>query len=279
MENTSAQSASQNSLQPDRKVRVLVVEDEPDIIALLRYNLLKAGFDVNSAEDGRAAIANILDSRPDIILLDWMLPGLSGFEVCRRLRANSATAMIPIIMLTAKGEEKDKIAGLDVGADDYITKPFSPAELIARVQAVARRLAIQQQQVQDITSNDGAAGKSSAGMVLERGDITLNRQTRKVKRRDGDGLDGKIYDIHLGPTEFELLACMMTSPTTVFSREELLARVWPNNVHVELRTVDVHIRRLRRSLNCLESMPDVIRTVRLGGYAFEPEGYGGSSEA
>jgi two-component system, OmpR family, phosphate regulon response regulator PhoB len=223
--------------------KVLVVEDEEAISQLLAYNLEREGFRVDVAPDGDEALVAVSEARPDLVLLDWMLPNVSGIELCRQLRARGDTREIPIIMLTARGEEDDRIRGLDRGADDYVTKPFSMSELVARMRAVLRRTA-----------------PALAGDVATFADIVLDRQACRVRR-------GK-RDVHLGPTEFRLLDVLMQRPGRVFSREQLLDRVWGHDVYVEVRTVDVHIGRLRKALNAPGDR-DPIRTVRSSGYALD----------
>lgn len=223
--------------------KVLVVEDEQALSELLNYNLTKEGFDVALAMDGDDALYMVEEDAPDIILLDWMLPNVSGVEICRQLRARTQTRDIPIIMLTARGEEEDRVRGLETGADDYMTKPFSMTELVARMRAVLRR-----------------ARPGVAGDVANFADITLDRETCRVRR-------GK-RDVHLGPTEFRLLDVLMQRPGRVFSREQLLDRVWGHDVYVEIRTVDVHVGRLRKALN-RRGEQDPVRTVRSAGYALD----------
>jgi two-component system, OmpR family, phosphate regulon response regulator PhoB len=218
------------------KPRVLIVEDETALSTLLRYNLEREGFDVGEAADGEEALVAIQEHRPDLIVLDWMLPKLSGIEVCRQVRRRSETRQTPIIILTAKGEEPDRIRGLDSGADDYVTKPFSPAELVARVRAVLRR-----------------AKPSLSGETLQLADIVMDLASHRVIRA------GK--PVHLGPTEFRLLRHFLEHPGRVFSREQLLDAAWGRDAYVEPRTVDVHIRRLRKAIN-RDGLPDLIRTVR-----------------
>jgi two-component system phosphate regulon response regulator PhoB len=222
---------------------VLVVEDEEALATLINYNLGKEGYRVVLSADGEEALILIDEKQPDIILLDWMLPTVSGIEVCRRLRQRAETRNIPIIMLTARGEESDRIRGLDTGADDYVVKPFSMSELTARVRAVLRRI------------RPGLAEDH-----VSHGDITIDRVAHRVRRGDDD--------IHLGPTEFRLLDHLMQHPGRVFSREQLLDAVWGSDVYVETRTVDVHIGRLRRALNRGRDS-DPIRTVRSAGYALD----------
>ena len=224
---------------------ILVVEDEDSLATLLHYNLEKEGYEVTAAGDGEEALTLVSEKLPDLIVLDWMLPKVSGIEVCRRLRARTETRNVPIIMLTARGEETDRIRGLDTGADDYVVKPFSMSELSARMRAVLRRL--------------------RPGLAEDRvriGDIVIDRVAHRVKR------GGK--EIHLGPTEFRLLDYLMQHPGRVFSREQLLDAVWGSDVYVEARTVDVHIGRLRKALNG-DTESDPIRTVRSAGYSLDME--------
>ncbi len=222
---------------------VLVVEDEDALSTLLSYNLEKEGYQVAVAADGEEGLMLVDERQPDLIVLDWMLPKVSGIEVCRRLRNRPETRNVPIIMLTARGEESDRIRGLDTGADDYITKPFSMTELTARIRAVLRRI------------RPGLAEDR-----IRHGDIVIDRVAHRVKR------EGR--EIHLGPTEFRLLDYLMQHPGRVFSREQLLDAVWGSDVYVEARTVDVHIGRLRKALNLTEEA-DPIRTVRSAGYALD----------
>ncbi len=222
---------------------VLIVEDEPGIVELLDYNLKSAGFETAVAQDGDEAEIALAERAPDAVLLDWMLPGVSGIELCRRIRKRPATRTLPIIMLTARGEEADRLRGLDSGADDYVTKPFSPAEVVARVRAVLRR-----------------SRPATAEDQLNFADLTLDLVAHKVER------SGR--RIHLGPTEFRLLRHFMERPGRVFSREQLLDAVWGQDIYVESRTVDVHIRRLRKALN-EGGETDLIRTVRSAGYALD----------
>ncbi|PCJ60763.1 MAG: phosphate regulon transcriptional regulatory protein PhoB [Rhodospirillaceae bacterium] len=223
------------------KPLLLVVEDEETLVTLLRYNLEKEGYRVTVAKDGEDALLLAREEVPDLVLLDWMLPLLSGIEVCRRLRRGRETRNVPILMLTARGEEADKIRGLDTGADDYMTKPFSPSELIARIRALLRR-----------------AQPSLGEETLDVGDLVMDLATHRVHR------SGRPID--LAPTEFRLLRYFLERPGRVFDREQLLNAVWGQNVYIELRTVDVHIRRLRRALNA-KGEADIIRTVRGTGYA------------
>ena len=225
------------------KPAVLVVEDETALLTLLHYNLEREGYRVLEARDGEEAMLVAAEEKPDVVILDWMLPQLSGIEVCRRLRTRQETRNIPIIMLTARGEETDRIRGLDTGADDYITKPFSMTELLARLRAVMRRI------------RPGLAED-----IVRIGDIEMDRAAHRV-RRGGQ-------DIHLGPTEFKLLDHLIQHPGRVFSREQLLDAVWGSDVYVEVRTVDVHVGRLRKALN-IPGVKDPIRTVRSAGYALD----------
>jgi two-component system phosphate regulon response regulator PhoB len=225
------------------KPLILVVEDEAAISTLLAYNLEREGYRAAEATDGEEALLMVEETRPDLILLDWMLPQTSGIEVCRRLRAKPETRNIPIIMLTARGEEADRIRGLDTGADDYITKPFSTSELLARIRAVLRRIR-----------------PALAGSSVQFGDILVDRAAHRVRRGE--------RDVHLGPTEFRLLDHLIQYPGRVFSREQLLDAIWGSDVYVEARTVDVHIGRLRKALN-EDGENDPIRTVRSAGYALD----------
>jgi two-component system phosphate regulon response regulator PhoB len=228
------------------KPQVLVVEDEDALATLLQYNLEKEGYLVTVAGDGEEALLLAGEAIPDLVLVDWMLPKVSGIEVCRRLRGRHETSNVPIIMLTARGEESDRIRGLDTGADDYIVKPFSMTELFARIRAVLRRI------------RPGLAED-----VISAGDISMDRVAHRVRRAD--------REIHLGPTEFRLLDYLMQHPGRVFSREQLLDAVWGSDVYVEARTVDVHVGRLRKALNNANEV-DPIRTVRSAGYAFDVSG-------
>ncbi len=226
--------------------RILVVEDEDALSTLLQYNLEKEGYSVDVADDGEEALVSIDERQPDLVVLDWMLPKVSGIEVCRRLRGKAETRNIPIVMLTARGEESDRVRGLDTGADDYLTKPFSMVELTARIRAVLRRI------------RPGLAEDK-----LRHGDLVVDRVAHRVRRAD--------REVHLGPTEFRLLDYFMQHPGRVFSREQLLDAVWGSDVYVEARTVDVHIGRLRKALN-VGTETDPIRTVRSAGYALDAEG-------
>jgi two-component system phosphate regulon response regulator PhoB len=225
------------------KPLILIVEDEAPLVTMLRYNLEKQGFRVEEAADGQEAITKIAEARPDLVLLDWMLPAMSGIEVCRQIRRRPGTRDLPIIMVTARTEEADSVRGLNTGADDYVTKPFSIDLLLARIRALLRR-----------------AGAPPAKGTLKYHDIAMDLAAHRVTR------NGR--NVHLGPTEFRLLEFFMQHPGRVFSREELLDAVWGPDIHVEPRTVDVHIRRLRKSLNAPDEK-DVVRTVRAAGYALD----------
>jgi two-component system phosphate regulon response regulator PhoB len=227
------------------KPYILVVEDEESLATLLQYNLDKEGFRVAVATDGEEALLLIDEGLPDLVVLDWMLPKVSGVEVCRRLRARPETRNLPIIILTARGEESDRIRGLDTGADDYIVKPFSMSELAARIRAVLRRI------------RPGLAEDH-----IRHGDLVIDRAAHRVRRG--------AREVRLGPTEFRLLDYLMQHPGRVFSREQLLDAVWGSDVYVEARTVDVHIGRLRKALND-GSEEDPIRTVRSAGYSLDVE--------
>ena len=224
---------------------VLVVEDDMPIVELLRYNLEASGYAVSVAADGEEALERVAEAPPDAVLLDWMLPRKSGIEVCRQLRARPETRMLPVILLTARGEEADRVRGLETGADDYIVKPFSPRELEARLKAVLRR-----------------AHPALVEERLEYRGIALDLVRHRVSR------NGR--KVHLGPKEYRLLRTFMERPTRVLARTQLLDAVWGRDVYVEERTVDVHIRRLRKALNGVGE-PDAIRTVRSGGYALDLE--------
>jgi two-component system phosphate regulon response regulator PhoB len=220
---------------------VLLVEDEPAQRAVLAYNLEAEGFDVTQADNGEDAMLLVDEEAPDIIILDWMMPKVSGIEVCRRLKMRAETRGIPIIMLSARAEEVDRIRGLETGADDYVIKPYSVLELMARARAQLRRVR-----------------PSTAGMVLEHADIRLDPETHRVYRAE------KV--LKLGPTEFKLLVTLMERPGRVFSREQLLDLVWGRDIYVDTRTVDVHVGRLRKSLMQFGG-EDPVRTVRGAGYA------------
>jgi two-component system phosphate regulon response regulator PhoB len=225
------------------KPLVLIVEDEAPLVALLRYNLEKEGFAVAEAADGEEALLQIAERRPDAVLLDWMLPLVSGIEVCRQIRRAPATRSMPVIMLTARGEEGDRVRGLNSGADDYVVKPFSLSELVARLRSVIRR-----------------AQPNADEQMLRYADVTMDLVAHRVSRA------GK--PVHLGPTEFRLLRHFLQYPRRVFSREQLLDQVWSQDAEIELRTVDVHIRRLRKALNEVGT-GDLLRTVRSVGYALD----------
>ncbi|WP_293676476.1 phosphate regulon transcriptional regulator PhoB [uncultured Phenylobacterium sp.] len=225
---------------------VLVVEDEDALATLLDYNLMKEGFRVERAADGEEALLRVAEEPPDLIVLDWMLPKVSGVEVCRQLRAGVETRRTPVLMLTARGEETDKVRGLDTGADDYVVKPFAMSELVARIRALLRRT--RPELVEE---------------RLEYADLVLDRARHRVTRGG--------TDVHLGPTEYRLLDFLMQRPGRVFTRERLLDAVWGANTYVEVRTVDVHVGRLRKALR-LPNAPDLIRTVRSAGYALDQDG-------
>lgn len=223
--------------------RIMVVEDEEALAILLRYNLTAEGYEVDHVARGDEADLRLKESVPDLLILDWMLPALSGIEICRRLRARPETARLPVIMLTARGEESERIRGLSQGADDYVVKPFSVPELVARVHALLRRVK-----------------PEHVAHRLVIGDIELDRVTKRVRRAE--------RELHLGPTEFRLLEFLMKSPGRVFARDHLLDSVWGQDVYVDERTVDVHVGRLRKVLN-RRGQADPIRTVRGAGYAFD----------
>jgi two-component system phosphate regulon response regulator PhoB len=230
---------------PRPLVLVLVVEDDAAIATLLRYNLEKQGYRVAEASDGQEALTQIQEQPPDLVLLDWMLPMMSGIEVCRQIRRKTATRELPVIMVTARTEDQDAVRGLNTGADDYITKPFNIDALLARMRALLRR----------------ASTVPTKGQLVFH-DIEMDLSSHRVTR-NGRG-------VHLGPTEFRLLEFFIQHPRRVFSREELLDAVWGQDIHVEPRTVDVHIRRLRRSIN-VDGELDVVRTVRAAGYALDTD--------
>ena len=221
--------------------KIFIIEDEPSIIQLVQHNLEKEGFLVASSTNGNDGLKDLKKFEPNLLLLDWMLPDLSGIDICKNIRNNSSHKNLPIIMLTAKGEEEDKIKGLDSGVDDYLTKPFSFNELMARIKAVLRR------------SNPNTVSDN-----LEFEDLVLDRIEKRVYR------DKK--EIQLGPTEFRLLEFFLVNPKRVYSRDQILENVWPNNINVESRTIDVHIRRLRKSIN-IQNKKELIRTVRSSGYS------------
>ena len=220
---------------------IFVVEDEKPILTLLTYNLQKEGYKVSSSSNGEEALSSIKEKKPDLVLLDWMLPDLSGIDVCKSLRRDKNYKNLPIIMLTAKGEEEDKVKGLESGVDDYITKPFGFNELMARIKALLRR---------------SDPKTVSDDLIFE--DLKLDRTEKRVFRDNNE--------IHLGPTEFRLLEFFLLNPKRVFSRDQILESVWPNNINVESRTIDVHIRRLRQSIN-LSGKKELVRTVRSAGYS------------
>ena len=227
------------------KTRLLLVEDDRALADLVTFHFEREGYDVTRTGDGEEALILVEEVRPDLVLLDWMIEGISGIEVCRRLRRRPATANIPIVILTARGEESDRIRGLETGADDYVTKPFSPRELVARVAAVLRRVR-----------------PALAGEQLAYADVEMDVAAHRV-RRAGD-------QVALGPTEFRLLRHFLEHPGRVFSRERLIDAVWSRDSDIDARTVDVHVRRLRQALNG-ETRPDLIRTVRSAGYALDAE--------
>ena len=228
------------------KPTLLLVEDDRALADLLMWHFDREGYDIVRTADGDEALILAEERTPDLVILDWMIEGVSGIEVCRRLRRRASTAHVPIIMLTARGEESDRIRGLETGADDYVTKPFSPRELIARVGAVLRRMR-----------------PALAGEQLSYSDIEMDVQAHRVRR------SGK--PVQLGPTEFRLLRHFMEHPGRVFSRERLLDAVWPHDPDIDARTVDVHIRRLRKAIN-EGGHSDLIRTVRSAGYSLDSEG-------
>jgi len=234
-------AAAQGAAKPT----VLVVEDEAPLLTLLRYNLEKQGFRVDEATDGEEALLRVAEGRPDLVLLDWMLPTLSGVEVCRQLRRRPGTRDLPIIMVTARTEDQDAVRALDTGADDYISKPFAMDSLMARIRALLRR-------------SGAVAGRG----VLSWRDLVLDQDAHRVSRAG--------RPLHLGPTEYRLLEFLMQHPRRVFSREQVLDAVWGRDIHVEPRTVDVHIRRLRKAVNG-PGEEDIIRTVRSAGYALDTE--------
>jgi two-component system phosphate regulon response regulator PhoB len=221
----------------------MVVEDEPALSLLLAYNLEAEGFVVEKVDRGDEAELRLEETMPDLVVLDWMLPGVSGLEICRRLRARETTSTLPVIILTARGEKGERVRGLSIGADDYVVKPFSVPELMARVRTLLRR-----------------ARPERVATLLNAGDIELDRSTRRVRR------SGR--DIHLGPTEFRLLEYLMEKPGRVFSRSQLLDNVWDHSEEIDERTVDVHVGRLRKALG-KEGAKNPIRTVRGAGYAFD----------
>ncbi len=235
--------AVQRNGKSDRAPRILVVEDETSLATLLVYNLEAEGYQVEHVDNGDEAELRLAESPPDLVILDWMLPGVSGLEICRRLRARDSARDMPVIMLTARGEEGERVRGLSVGADDYVVKPFSTPELMARVRALLRR-----------------ARPERVASKLTLGDIDLDRDTRRVRR------GGR--EIHLGPTEFRLLEYFMEKPGRVFTRAQLLDSVWGMSAEIDERTVDVHVGRLRKAL-IRGREKDPIRTVRGAGYSFD----------
>ncbi len=222
---------------------VFIAEDEASIVSLLKYNLEKEGYKVSHSENGEDALKQIKSKQPDLILMDWMLPELSGVEICKNLKKDNKFNDIPVIMLTAKGEEEDKLKAFDTGADDYVTKPFSQKELNARIKSLLRR-----------------SKPRSSSDIVEFTDLKIDRITKRVYRND--------KEITLGPTEFKLLDFFIKNPKRVYSREQLLNNVWGEDIYVESRTVDVHIRRLRQAINIQNTKP-LIRTVRSAGYSLE----------
>ena len=227
------------------KAKIFIVEDEPSIVQLVKYNLEKENFKVLVSNNGEEGLQEIKKTEPDLILLDWMLPDLSGIDICKALRKDTKFKNIPIIMLTARSQEEDKVLGLNVGADDYLPKPFSNLELIARVNALLRR-----------------SKPSVTEDVVSFQDLKIDRLQRKVFRGN--------VEIKLGPTEYKLINFFVKNPSRVYSREQLLENIWTSSINVELRTVDVHIRRLRKEIN-LPNTKNLIRTVRSAGYALDPE--------
>ena len=224
-----------------KKGKIFIIEDETSIIQLVQHNLEKEGFVVSSSTNGNDGLKELKKFEPNLLLLDWMLPDLSGIDVCKSLRRDKNYKNLPIIMLTAKGEEEDKVKGLESGVDDYITKPFGFNELMARIKALLRR---------------SDPKTVSDDLIFE--DLKLDRTERRVFRDNNE--------IHLGPTEFRLLEFFLLNPKRVFSRDQILESVWPNNINVESRTIDVHIRRLRQSIN-LSGKKELVRTVRSAGYS------------
>lgn len=247
-ETAPTEKTAKKLLGKQMKPTVLIVEDEEALSTLLQYNLGKEGYQVITASDGEEAAILIRERVPDLVLLDWMLPGLSGIELCRRLRSRSETRNLPIIMITARGEEADRIRGLDTGADDYVSKPFSITELLARIRAVMRRIR-----------------PALADDIVTFGEIIVDRAAHRVRRGD--------REVHLGPIEYRLLDHLIQHPGRVFNREQLLDAVWGSDIYVEARTVDVHVGRLRKALN-QSGERDPIRTVRSAGYALD-EHFGG----
>lgn len=233
-------------MKKERTTKILVIEDENAIQTMIKYNLESEGFEVATADDGEEGLEKFEEFLPDVVIIDWMMPNMNGVDVIRKLRHNDDTRNIPVIMLSARGEEEDKILGLDIGADDYITKPFSPSELIARINAVLRRIR-----------------PALTEKVLKYADLVLDVDEHRVFRSE--------QEVKVGPTEFRLLHHFMEHPGRVFSREQLLNSIWGQDIYVEMRTVDVHIRRLRKALAITPDSPDIIRTIRSAGYALEAE--------
>ncbi|GBQ98891.1 response regulator [Gluconobacter cerinus] len=229
------------STQIRAKGLILVVEDDPALLLMMRYNLEQRGYRVESAADAETALQFLETARPDAAVLDWMLPGMSGLDLCRRIRSNPILRDLPVLLLTARSGEQDAIRGLDTGADDYLIKPCSVDTLDARLRALLRR-------------------HQSSYDVLSFADITLDPETHRIERA------GRL--LSLGPTEYRLLDLLIRNPRKVFSREDLLRRIWGQNIHVEIRTIDVHIRRLRKAING-PNEPDLVRTVRAAGYALD----------
>ena len=221
----------------------VIVEDEMPIVTVVKYNLEKEGHKVNGANNGEEALLAIQQKNPDLILLDWMLPDISGIEICKTLRKNNLLKDIPIIMLTAKGEEEDKLKGFQTGADDYVTKPFSQKELLARVNALLKR-----------------SRPSVTADTIHFEDLKVDRVEKRVFRSE--------KEVMLGPTEFKIIDFLISNPKRVYSREQLLTNIWGENIYVEERTIDVHIRRLRKAIN-IEGKKDLIRTVRSAGYSLD----------
>jgi len=234
------------SINPQRRGRVLVVEDEPDVAELIRYNLVKEGWEVITAGSGADALKRVRDARPDVVLLDIMVPQLNGWEVCRRLKEDPDTRAIPVIMVTGRVEEGNKVLGFELGADDYVTKPFSPRELIARIRAVARRRA--------------GSEEDPKRSLIKAGELEIDRYRFEVRMKG--------RPVELTPKEFELLAVLAKTPGRVFGRDELLDVVWGHDGFVEPRTVDVHLARLRRKFVLAKLPPPRIETVRGVGYRF-----------
>jgi two-component system phosphate regulon response regulator PhoB len=243
MDSTVQDRARPHEVKQAMSARIMIVEDEEPLTLLLRYNLESEGYEVETAGRGDEAEIRLKESPPDLLVLDWMLPGMSGIELCRRLRARPDTERLPIIMLTARGEESERVRGLATGADDYIVKPFSVPELLARIRSLLRR-----------------ARPERLAAVLGAGDLELDREKKRVSR------SGR--EVHLGPTEFRLLEFLMENPGRVYTREQLLDGVWGRDIYIDERTVDVHVGRLRRALNRGRAA-DPIRTVRGAGYSFD----------